>query len=94
MTPYPGTSEYNKAKKHNRILTYDWSEYYPRNPNILLRPNINNDELYKIYKEIFVKLEQERSQRWILFLARNPKIFVNKLKSNIAYNLALKSIKN
>lgn len=94
MTPYPGTIEYDKAKKYDRLLTTEWSEYHPRNPNILLRPNISNEELYRIYKEIFVKLEQERSQRWISFLVRNPKIFIKKLKSNIAYNFALKSLKN
>jgi len=90
MTPYPGTVEYEKAKKANRLNTTDWSEYYPRNPKILKRPHIDDEELYSIYKEIFIELEYKKSQKWMSFLVRNPKIFIKKLKSIIIYELASK----
>ena len=71
LTPYPGTSLFNRLEREDRILTKDWSKYSER--EVVFKPKkMTKEQLFngteKIKEKIFYltleKYKQNRSKFW------------------------------
>ena len=61
LTPYPGTPLFERLKKENRILTYDWSKYTEAG-NVVFQPkNMTPEALLEGHKKITNELKSLRS---------------------------------
>ena len=79
MTPFPGCKEYEIAKKENRLLSCDWSDYHVENAYLLKRPGINNEIIEKEYYGEFMDLQKKQWINWLVYLIFHPNLFIKKI---------------
>lgn len=80
MTPFPGSEEYEKAKKHNRLNSDKWSDFQVRNPYLLKRPYIKNEIIEEEFNGFFDKMAKKEVTNWMCFLLTHPRCMAKKLK--------------
>ena len=78
LTPFPGTEEYEKAKRKNRLLSEDWSQYHVGNPYLIKRPDIDNEIIKQEYYGDFKDIAKKEVIQWISYLLFHPKLITRK----------------
>jgi len=83
MTPFPGSEEYEKAKKHKRFNSENWSDFQVRNAYLLKRPYIRNETIDEEFNGFFDEMAKKEVINWMVFLLTHPRCMSKKLKELI-----------
>ena len=52
VVPYPGTQIYNELIKKDKLLTREWLDFFPENPDIFKRDFLSNEALNRAYLKL------------------------------------------
>lgn len=68
LTPFPGHDMYNWAMRENRIMTYDWDDYYGSKPIVRI-DTLSPEEVVRLYRKMSFEVYFRPQYIWKKFIS-------------------------